>query len=81
MGNVKTIKDVDDATWAEFKSLASRNRVKLGAFFKTVLDEYEKNADAFWDEVLRGEKILSDAEAKALESAAKRIRKEYGFRQ
>ena len=80
MTEVKTIKDVDAQTWAEFKSLAAKNKLKLGIFFKIILKEYEKTAKVFWKDILEGEKILSDKEADEIEDTVKRIRKERGFR-
>ena len=80
MTEVKTIKDVDDATWAEFKSLSSKNQVKMGIFFKTLLQEYEKTTRTFWKDILEGEKILTNAEATEIEDFVKYMRKEHGFR-
>ena len=80
MAEVKTIKDVDEETWAEFKSMAAKNNVKLGTFFKTLVKGHTKNSTAFWNTILKGEKILSDKEAEELEAAVKSVRKEYGFR-
>ena len=80
MAEVKTIKDIDEETWAEFKSLAAKNRVNLGVFFKMVLKEYEKNSELFWDKVLSVEKIWSDEEAEDMEKIAKKVRKERSWR-
>ena len=80
MVEVKTIKDVDKGTWEEFKSFAAKNNVKLGIFFKTLVKEHKKNNTAFWDSILKNEKILSDKEADELEKSIKSIREEYGFR-
>ena len=80
MADVKTIKNVDDTTWFEFKNLASENNVNLGVFFKTLIDDYEKNAKSFWKDILEGERILSDKEAEEFEKTVKQHRKEYGFR-
>jgi hypothetical protein len=81
MAEVKTIKDIDEGTWAEFKSYAAKNNVKLGMFFKTLVTEHKKNTELFWQKVLHGEKILSDKEAHELEKASHEVRKEYGFRE
>ncbi len=80
MSEVKTIKNVDENTWAEFKSLAAKNQVKLGMLFKTLVEEHERNSVAFWEDILGGEKILSDNEAEELQEVVHRLRKEYGFR-
>ena len=42
--------------------------------------EYKKKSDGFWDDILKGPKIINDKEAKIMENAVKRIRKEQGFR-
>ncbi len=80
MTEVKTIKDIDDNTWAEFKGLAASNKVKLGVFFKTLVKEHEKNSKHFWKTILEHETILTDSEANDIEKSLKHIRKEYGFR-
>ncbi|PIN75037.1 hypothetical protein COV18_04735 [Candidatus Woesearchaeota archaeon CG10_big_fil_rev_8_21_14_0_10_37_12] len=80
MTEVKTIKDVDEQAWAEFKSLAAKNNVKMGVFFKTMLNEYKKSTNTFWERILNGEKILSDKEADEMEKVVVAVRKEHGFR-
>ena len=80
MSEVKTIKDIDDHTWGEFKGLAARNNVKLGVFFKTLVHYYEEDATTFWDMILKCEKILSDREAEDLQRHVQRQRREPGFR-
>ena len=81
MAEVKTIKDVDDETWAEFKELAAQHNVKLGIFFKSLVQEYEKNTTSFWDKVLNEQQILTEKEANELSQVTKKVRKEYGFRE
>jgi len=78
--NVKTIKDIDETTWATFKSYAAKNNIKLGPFFKMLIEEYETKSEEFWKKILDGKKILSDQEAAALEKTVKAVRKEHGFR-
>lgn len=80
MTNIKTIKEIDDETWSEFKSMAAKNKMKLGVFFKSILKEHEKTSKNFWKEILNEEKILSDEEAKDINEIIKINRKEYGFR-
>lgn len=80
MSEVKTIKGIDEETWAEFKGFAARNKVKLGAFFETLVHEHEKNSTSFWTKILEGEKILSDKEAEDIEKVTLKVRKEHGFR-
>lgn len=80
MVNVKTIKDVDEETWSEFKSLAARNKLKMGTFFKLIIKEHEKSSQGFWENLLKGEKIFTDKEAEEMKETVKKIRNEYGFR-
>lgn len=80
MAEVKTIKNVDERTWGEFKHLAGRNKVKLGTFFKSLVHNHERRNKTFWDTILNCEKILSDKEAEEMEEVTTKIRKEYGFR-
>lgn len=80
MAEIKTIKDIDEESWAEFKSLAAANKLKLGIFFRNILEEYKKTRKVFWKEILYGEKILSDKEAEDLQNVVKHVRKESGFR-
>ncbi|MBI2208823.1 hypothetical protein HYU50_04990 [Candidatus Woesearchaeota archaeon] len=80
MGSVKTIKGVDEETWSEFKSLAAKDKVNMGSLFEKMVVEYKKKSNEFWDDVLKGPKIITDGEAKAMGEAVKKIRKEHGFR-
>jgi hypothetical protein len=80
MAEVKTIKDIDEPTWAEFKSMAARNKTKLGMFFKTLVEEHKKTRSSFWSDILDGEKILSDKEAYEMKEVVKNLRKEKGYR-
>jgi len=80
METVKTIKDVDDDAWHELKSLASRNKMKLGQFIELLLSDYQRNAKGYWKQVLQGGKVLTDREANELESILSKMRKESGFR-
>jgi len=80
MADVKTIKDIDEETWSEFKSMAAKNKLRLGSFFKIVLKEYKKTEEVFWKGILDGEKILSEKESEDIENIIKNIRKDKGFR-
>ena len=80
MNEIKTIKDIDSNTWAEFKSIAARNNLKLGELFKAMLKEYEHKSRQFWDDILTTGKILSDGEAEDMQRIVAKIRKERGFR-
>ncbi len=80
MAEIKTIKEVDDKTWTEFKFLAHKQNVKLGVLFKSLVHNYEHRNAAWWNTILNHEKILSDKEAEEFEEVSKRIRRESGFR-
>ncbi len=77
---LKTIKMVDDATWARFKGLAARKGTTMGALLRTMVSEYEQSSNDFWETILEGEKILSEGEAAGMKKAVVRLRKDYGFR-
>lgn len=77
---VKTIKGIDEQTWAEFKSLAAKRRMKAGELFKTMTREYEEKGKDLWEKILTGKKILSEKEASSLLEVTTIIRKEHGFR-
>jgi len=80
MPTIKTIKDVDEEAWLEFKSIAARNNVKMGKLFGNIVKDYKEKSKNIWDEILKGPKILSDDEAEAMLETARAIRKEHGFR-
>jgi hypothetical protein len=77
---VKTIKDVDEEAWTEFKSIAAKNKMKMGKLFETMVEDYKGKIGNFWDEILKGPALLSKEEADAMLGTVKRIRKEYGSR-
>ncbi len=78
--DIHTVKDVDQTTWAEFKRIAARNKMTLGKTFKTMLQSYQKQEETVWQVILKGDRILSDAEALSIEKTVKKIRSEGGFR-
>ncbi len=80
MAEIKTIKDVDDKTWMEFKHIARKHNVKLGTLFKSLVRNYEQRNASWWNTILNHEKILSDKEAEEFEIVTKRMRAEGGFR-
>ena len=80
MSAVKTIKDVDEDAWLEFKSIAARNKIKMGKLFTKMVEEYKEKSKSFWDDIFKGPPVLSKEEADAMMETSKRIRKEYGFR-
>lgn len=77
---IKTIKGISNERWIEFKTLAAKKNVPLGAFFEIILSNYSRNSDLFWNKVLSRKKILSDSEADAFEEDIKKLRKDKGFR-
>ena len=80
METIKTIKGVNEDSWAEFKSLAVRDRTNMGRLFERMLEEYKKKSEENWKIILSGKKILSDKEADDMLKIVKESRKEYGFR-
>ena len=75
MHTVKTIKDVDEEAWLEFKSIAARNKMKAGQFFEKLVEEYKNKASSTWNAILNSGKILSDEEADEMEKIVKELRK------
>ena len=80
MSEVKTIKGIDDETWAGFKGLAVRNRVKAATMFKVMVDEYERKMSSFWDDIFSHKPVFSPKEYKEIGERMKKFRKEYGWR-
>ena len=78
---VKTIKGVDEETWREFKTLAAKNNVKMSSMLRIMIKEFEKNNKDFWNEILNGEKLMSNKEAEEMKIITMRLRKERGFRE
>jgi len=81
MNTVKTIKDIDDDVWHEFKSMAARNKMRTGKFFEKMVISYKEKSKSSWDDVLLCDKIISDKEADELERFTTSLRKEKGYRQ
>ncbi|MBI2564410.1 hypothetical protein HYV79_00265 [Candidatus Woesearchaeota archaeon] len=77
---LKTIKNVDEETWYRFKTLAVKNKLVMGKLLEKMIISYESESNKFWKEVLEGDKILSDKEAKDLSEDLEKLRKEHGFR-
>ncbi len=76
----KTIKDVDDETWRKLKVLSAEHDTTMGKILKKITEDYNERNRNFWDNILKGEKIITDKEAKEHEDLVKKLRKEYGFR-
>jgi len=77
---VKTIKGIDEDTWADFKSIAAKNKVKTGEMFKMMLKEYKKKSEDIWNKILKHKPILTKRECEAMEITIKELRKEQGWR-
>mgnify|MGYP001618425623 CR=1 FL=1 len=80
MPTVKTIKDVDEKSWLEFKSMAAKRNIKMGKLFEQMIEEHKDRGREFWNKILNAGKILSDKEAEDMERFVDELRKEKGFR-
>ncbi len=76
----KCIKNVDEETWKDFKTLALKNNMKMSILLKIMVNEFEKNSKDFWKEILSRKKSLTDEEADDIKDIVKKMRKERGFR-
>jgi hypothetical protein len=81
MANLRTIRNVDDGTWNELKSLSRRYKLPMGRLLSKMVGTYKNKADEQWDQILGFGKILSDKEANEMQKIVVRMRKEYGFRE
>ena len=52
----------------------------MGKLFEKMVNEYEERSEEFWNDILKGEKILSEKEAKDMERIVARLREDVGFR-
>jgi len=78
---IRSIKDVDERTWREFKSLAVKNNLKMALLLKIMINEFGKQSDDFWNKILKNEKNLSDEEADDMFNILEESRNEIGFRE
>jgi len=76
----KCIKNVDEDTWRDFKTLALKNSMKMSILLKIMVNEFEKNSKDLWKEILSRKKSLTNEEADDIENIVKNMRKERGFR-
>ncbi|MBI4015640.1 MAG: hypothetical protein HY362_02895 [Candidatus Aenigmarchaeota archaeon] len=76
---LKTIKNVRENKWAEFKSLAAKDRINMGTLLENMISHYSKHREEVWNKILHGEKHLSDKEAEDLKKFIESIRKEKWF--
>ena len=77
---IKTIRDVDENTWNNFKALAAKSNLKMSLLLKIMVKETEKKSEIFWKKILDRNKMLSDKEAEIFEKDLELSRKERGFR-
>lgn len=77
---IKTIKNIDQETWATFKATAAKNNLKMSILLKLMVNEFNKNSSQFWNNILNTEKNLTDKEAEDILQITKEARKEKGFR-
>ena len=80
MEDIRTIKGINREVWLTFKELAAKKGMRMGDLFENMIKEHSKKSDGFWDDVLSGEKRISDDEAKEMLRTVKELRKERGFR-
>lgn len=76
----KCLKGVDEETWRDFKALAIKNNIKMSILLKIMVSEFNRNNRKFWEEILYGEKLMSDKNAEEMLKITKNIRKEKCFR-
>jgi len=77
---VKTIKGISDEKWIKLKIIAAKHKIAMGKLVENMIDNYEKQNEDFWQEILSGEKRISDKEAEEMQKIASKSRKEWGFR-
>jgi len=80
MGEVKTIKGVDEDSWSSFKSIAAKNNMKMGKLFEKMVDEYHDKSKYVWDKILNPGYTISEKEAVYMKRTIKKIRGDLGFR-
>jgi len=80
MSEVKNIKGLDDETWADFKSLAAKNKMKAADMFRAMVKTYGQKTTGAWDRIFKHKPIFTDKEYEEIERRIKSIRKEHGWR-
>lgn len=79
--SLKTIKNVNDRKWADFKSMAAKHRVPMGKLLESMVDAYSKTTEEEWNKILYGERGLSDKEADELRKETADLRKGKWFKE
>ena len=77
---VKTIKGISDEKWIKLKIIAAKHKIAMGKLVENMIDNYEKQNEKFWNEILSGEKRISEEEAEIMQKIVSKSRKEWGFR-
>jgi len=77
----RSIKNVDEETWKKFKTMADKNNINMSDLLKIMIKKFEKESEKFWNEILNGQKNLSEDEAEKMMGIVRESRKEYGFRE
>ncbi len=77
---LKTIKNIREEKWAELKSIAAKEHIPIGKLVENMIDSYTKYAGDFWNEILYGEKHLSDKEAAEMKKVVAELRNEKWFK-
>ena len=78
--DIRTIKGINSEKWREFKAIAARKNVPMGVLFEIMLENYMKEGEGFWKDILSGDRVISDYEAEELYKSVKKLRKDKGFR-
>jgi len=78
---IKTIRDVDEGTWNEFKAMAAKSNLKMSLLLKIMVKELERKSEDFWSKILKEGKKLSENEAEGMLKISESSRKERGFRE
>ena len=78
---IKTIRDVDEGTWNEFKAMAAKSNLKMSLLLKIMVKELERKSEDFWSKILKEGKKLSENEAEDMLKISESSRKERGFRE
>lgn len=76
----KCIKNIEEETWKEFKTLAIKYNLNMGELLKRMIIKFNNNDKDLWNNILNRKKILSEKEAEDIEKITRKIRKERGFR-
>jgi predicted DNA-binding ribbon-helix-helix protein len=77
---VRTIKNVDDETWKLIRSIARREKLKMGVLLKEMVNEHKTKPSKAWSAILNVKPLLSEREATAMLKTVAKIRKESGYR-